>query len=382
MDIKESDKEILRNKHKEEFESIKKELTRNEFVKKVVSQGICPLYFGLDNTERCNTYKISCTKCWLNAVKDITFKGEEEIFKAECIDQGDCLYLTKGKNYQVIQNKEYDNYYDTVNDIGNQDSYKKKRFKIIEKVVESEKMEDKIIKVRCINNGNMEQLALKIGKVYDVIESDDITGAYQILIDDTGRKNMNFSKSWFEKVEDVLIVECVDNGISPKDLTLNKKYKVMVQNEECYLIRDDAGEWAQYSKSRFKLVEPQNEVKEMDFGKVIADIKPNEEYICQDNYIVRCHENGRIEFEAPSGNKIWFDKEDRFEKIEKPKPVTTAEAFKALDEGKIIESTITKDQYKKDVKLYIKLYTEQEKGFGRCINISSLELEGQWLIHE
>ena len=71
---------------------------------------------------------------------------------------------------------------------------------------------------------------------------------------------------------------------------------------------------------------------------------------------------------------------DKFTKIEQPKPVTTAEAFKALDEGKIIESVISKDKYKKINGI---IHIEKEDGdTGRLMYIYRNELEGQWIIHE
>ena len=60
------------------------------------------------------------------------------------------------------------------------------------------------------------------------------------------------------------------------------------------------------------------------------------------------------------------------------KTVSTVEAFKALEEGKIIESLCTHEKYKKD---YIQLSIVVD-GFGyeECENISSAEILDSWMI--
>ena len=63
---------------------------------------------------------------------------------------------------------------------------------------------------------------------------------------------------------------------------------------------------------------------------------------------------------------------DKFTLIEEPKPVTTTEAFKALDEGKIIESVISKDKYKKiNLRLVMTLLQRelQFRGSIRWVNL-------------
>ena len=89
------------------------------------------------------------------------------------------------------------------------------------------------------------------------------------------------------------------------------------------------------------------------------------------------HHTWNKEMVAPL-NEVW--KNFKFIKAEEPKPVSTAEAFKALDEGKIIESVISKDKYKKINGI---IHIEKEDGdTGRLMYIYRNELEGQWLIHE
>jgi hypothetical protein len=319
----------------------------------------------------------------------------EETITAICID--DTIGLTKGKGYQVKQSKEYDNYYELTNDKGEVDTYKKERFEMVVQQIgtdegsnarfcesgnviatingaEGEKMEEKTMKVRCIQKCMEDLEGLTIGKEYPVLE--ECIDYYLI----SNSNNAWYSKKLFEKVEDVLIVECIwsDGTVTP-----NAKYPVIEEYKETYLIKNDLGEEREYYKTDFKPVEPQKEVEELEFRKVISIMKPNEEYICQDNYIIRCHDNGRIEFEAPSGNKIWFDVDDKFIKIE-PKPVTTAEAFKALDEGKIIKSVFSGDEYKmyNEVDDMLLVKNLGAKTFDYAINISADEFIGQWIIIE
>jgi hypothetical protein len=301
------------------IEELTSKFTREEYIRKCSESTqtyLCPRKFGLkDNFPKCSEDIEKCKECVITATKDIKFKGEE--------------------------------------------------------VVEGEKVEE-VIKVRCIKNEKL-KLYLTIDIEYKVIAVN--RDGYHIE-DDAGNEEC-YLKEYFEKVtDDVLMVECIKDS-KPLGITLGKRYKLTKEDEK-YCIINDFGYEAKYNKNCFKPVEPQKEVKEMDFKTVIADIKPNEEYICQDNYIVRCYENRKIEFEAPSGNKIWFDKEDRFEKIE-PKPVTTTEAFKALDEGKIIESVKSNCKYKKEER---GLLIQIENTFLKCGSMSSSELEGQWIILE
>lgn len=338
------------------------------------------------------------------------------------------LGITEGKEYQVKPSK-YANYYELVNDLGQVETYFMDRFKIVktpgekiqefhknnktwfqeamEKVqpkvkeqlqkainnyLEGDKMEDKTIKVRCIENGNMEHEALKIGNVYDAMESEYIKGAYQILIDDTGRKNMNFSKNWFEIVEDVLMVECVDTGLY-EDITKEKQYKVIEEERSMYYIHNDYEVGKTYPKNLFKPIEPQKEIKEYSVMEVlqmpkgtILKLFPYDESegrvivsegVNKNKYLYYiddegCHEEGVI-------ISNWIMDKPRFIKVEEPKPVTTAEAFKALEEGKIIESLKSGDKYRKQNGL---ICAKNLDVYLRTNLIYGSELEGQWIIIE
>lgn len=324
---------------------IAKSIKREDFLEEVSEENSrfeCPSNDGLkDDCSHIGYSKEECKKCWEQAVKDIKFKDD----------------------------------------------------------VEDEKVEDKTIKVRCINNGNMEQEALTIGNEYDAKESVSITGAYEILIDDVGRMYMNFSKSWFEKVEDVLMVECIDNRRWGNDLKLNELYKVNREKGRFYYIGEGEQE-QRYYKSRFKKVEPQKNreytvMELLDFPvetKFYANLQPYatnttvevKEFKTEHGKIkaIICNsideENQKIEF-----TEIWA--KGRYTKVEPPKPVTTSEAFKALEEGKTIES-YDKTRYKIEDG-YISSLSElqRNKGFKNYILVNYInreELQGKWLIIE
>lgn len=227
-------------------------------------------------------------------------------------------------------------------------------------------MEDKIIKVICIDKENCGNICFEIE--YDAIKTEK---GYRIISDYT------YPKEYFKEVkEDTLIVECIDNQEGLSKLIIGEKYKVIDEDNRQYKVVYNKNETIWINKSRFKPVEPQKEIKEYDFRKVVAEIKPNEEYRCQ-NFIVRCLEDNTIEMIAPSKNIIGFMNTDKFIKTEKP--VTTAEAFKALDEGNIIESLITGNKYlKNDCGQLINIKITEK----RQTTMFFEELEGKWTVIE
>jgi hypothetical protein len=178
-------------------------------------------------------------------------------------------------------------------------------------------------------------------------------------------------------------VECIDN----KDvkLTLNKKYTVMEECKGSYLIMQDKGRTTWFSKNRFKPVEPQKEIKEYTVIELLDFPIGTKFKYDQGTIIIVDHEEGNKGTEIVGTNggieltTNWL--KTKFTLIEEPKPVSTSEAFKALEEGETIESLVTHDRYSKGVKtINIELHDEREEGFNKCMNISIAELEGQWII--
>lgn len=340
--------------------------------------------------------------------------------------------LTKDKEYEVKQSKEYEDYYEVMSDLGSIETYKKYRFKIVEgKKMEKgfkvrcinnlegqqhltigkeyiadegfeegyykiendkgtkwnypielfEKVED-VFEVKCIINGQMEQLALTIGKIYYAIDSPTVKGAYQIRIDDLGRKNMNFSKDWFEKVEDVLMVECIDNKGKEHSLTIGKKYKIENETSTVYWVINDNKEKWNYSKDRFKPVEPQKECNKKTYSAVELLDFPVSTKFKNDRTVFEIVEfeegNKGIVIAETKGEMIFSTNllKVKFTKVEEPKQVTTSEAFKALEEGKEIES-FKGYRYKKENN---KIKCTLEVFINKYIDFE--ELENNWIILE
>lgn len=111
------------------------------------------------------------------------FKGQIETHRVKG--------LTEGQIYQVEQSKESEGYYVVLNDAGVKEKYKKERFEI---------MEDKIIKIECVNTGSCGNIELGIG--YDAIENEK---GFRIISD------YNYPKEYFKKVEPQKEYICYNN---------------------------------------------------------------------------------------------------------------------------------------------------------------------------
>ena len=132
-----------------DIKEIAREYTREEFLNEAAKCGslfLCPRYSGLNQKCLSIVYdEKKCRECWKEAVKDITFKGEETQ-TAICINDKTTrdkkikiLGITEGKEYQVKPSR-YANYYELVNDLGQVDTYFMNRFEIIK--TPGEKMQD------------------------------------------------------------------------------------------------------------------------------------------------------------------------------------------------------------------------------------------------
>jgi hypothetical protein len=185
-----------------DINEIAKKMTREEFIEQQSQQVYkpsCPHRFKLtDYFPKCSVKVFDCEECWENAVKGIKFKDD----------------------------------------------------------IEGDKMEDKTIKVRCIDNirGSM---YLTIGKEYEAREYDK--ERYSVIND--REVESVYSKSKFEKITaDILIVECINNSNQKRELTINKKYPVIKVKSKGYLIKNNIGNIEEYNLWRFKPAGPQKEV--------------------------------------------------------------------------------------------------------------------------
>lgn len=311
----------------------------------------------------------------------------EDTIKAVCIDNDTEEYkdykavpkkekvkgLTKDKEYIVKQSKEYEDYYEVMNDLNKIETYKKYRFKI----VGVKDMEDKNIKVIC----KKDFIDFKKNKLY--IAERTTTGAFD-LKDDKGVGNIFYSADFeklFEKVEDVLMVECIDNDRKLLNLTTGKQYPVISEDEIYYKVKNDYGLIREYDKSVFKPVEPQKEEKKEYSAFELLDFPVGTKF--EDDRtifeIVEFEEGNKgIVIAETKGEMIFSTNllKTKFTLIEEPKAVTTSEAFKALEEGKTIESC-KEFKYRKEngkIKCIFEIIPVKVMDFE--------ELEGKWIILE
>lgn len=115
-------------------------------------------------------------------------------------------------------------------------------------------MEDKIIKVRCVDTDNYNYLTLD--KEY---ECENI-GRILTTIKDDANNFKHYPSNLFEKVEDVLMVKCIDNAqLDECILTEGKLYKVIEKGKNTYTVINDDNNKGKYNKIRFKqIAESQN----------------------------------------------------------------------------------------------------------------------------
>ena len=139
------------------------------------------------------------------------------------LDLTDDKLKDKKDKMEIFQKMKSDDLLRIINDKFNTfaDSYKSKftnnyNFNVGDVV---ENLLDKTIKVRCIKNDGIVGQITK-GKEYPVIEESE---EEYLIENDKGKKDTWYKKWLFEKVEDVLIVECI---WSEGTLDIGKKYKV------------------------------------------------------------------------------------------------------------------------------------------------------------
>ena len=182
------------------------------------------------------------------------------------------------------------------------------------------------------------------------------------------------------------MVKCVENKKYIYDnITTGKEYRVLEEDEKTYKIINNDDEEAYYMKDCFKPVEPQKEIKEYTVMEIFQE-EDRTEFKNSRDIIVYPATIGLNKYliDKASGTEIRVSLKllkDKFTLIEEPKPVTTTEAFKALDEGKIIESIVSHAKYFKKDNGKIE-YAEITEDENEQAYIGFEELEGQWIIHE
>jgi len=243
------------------------------------------------------------------------------------------------------------------------------------KDMEENKVEDKTIKVRCMKNVGTTNLTL--GKEYQVVEV-ELEG-YKIINDDESIRR--YHKSLFAEVkEDTLMVECI---WSDGTLECRKIYPIIREENQFYWILNDLDKEKLYSKDMFKPVPKEKEQKEYTLQEVFENIKQGETYIQNtiDKFSITKECGGIRINRLFEGDKdtMWINGKENFIKVEEPKPVSTVEAFKALEEGKTITSVLSNNQYKKyDKDIFASTIGCNE--FHKCDLIYTNEMKNTWII--
>lgn len=125
-------------------------------------------------------------------------------------------------------------------------------------------------------------------------------------------------------------------------------------------------------------------MKKLTFREVIANIKDGE--IWEDeNFVISIEDDGNHEIKIrhkegfDDCSAIFFNPSDKFQL--QRKKYSFAEAFKAYEEGKEIESEFYEYRYKriggKDM-----YFCETEKEWGRNPNFTLKEIKGEWYIND
>lgn len=177
--------------------------------------------------------------------------------KIKCIDNNfEEKYLTIDKIYDVED--EGETLYSIKCDNGEIRAFTKCRFIPVK--------EENKMKVKCINNSDLEEL-LTMNKVYPLMSENKTT----FTIVDNNNELSTFSKRRFIPVEEdnKMKVKCIDNKDIRDCLTIDKIYKVLNETENFYHIIDDKDEKTVYAKNRFIVTE---ESTIIDIANEIAEL--------------------------------------------------------------------------------------------------------------
>lgn len=132
-------------------------------------------------------------------------------------------------------------------------------------------------------------------------------------------------------------VRCIDN-FGCRKLTLGKIYTVINEKEEYYKVENDAGIELLHYKNRFEIVKEGNKM-EKTFREVIADIKEGEVWESE-NTLTQIYTRNDvliIDFKEEVTTEIVKIPVDAKFRL-KRKEYSFDEAFKAYEEGEVVES--------------------------------------------
>lgn len=143
-------------------------------------------------------------------------------------------------------------------------------------------------------------------------------------------------------------IKCVDNALDVLPLTINKIYEVLSERKNTFTILDDKNIRAYYLKERFEIIEEEN-MKQLTFKEVIANIKEDEIWESlnpKSNIKEISLQDWGISLVTRSdigAEDVYFGVNNNTKFRLKRKKYSFAEAFKAYEEGKEIESCVTKE---------------------------------------
>lgn len=173
-------------------------------------------------------------------------------------------------------------------------------------------------------------------------------------------------------------VMCIDNSRGRVALSIGKEYEVNFERANKYRVVNDSGIITEYPKKRFEVIKEENKM-EKTFREVIADIKEGEVWEGRSKYIKRFADGIQIyhKEKGKSTPSMLMSNNDKF-KLQR-KEYSFAEAFKAYEEGKEIESCYSQYKYKKEGRL--DLYSKTESEWYEEDNFEIDEIRGKWHIN-
>lgn len=178
-------------------------------------------------------------------------------------------------------------------------------------------------------------------------------------------------------------VRCIAAGAYSDELTIGKEYEVLAEIGRYYQLKiNDKGQGYQCCvKSRFKVIEEEKEMKEKTFREVIADIKEGEVW---ESHCKRIIGNGAGDFKIENksgegfGSCVAIHGENKYRL--KRKEYTFEEAFKAYENGKVIESCVTGDKYTWNGFTDL-ICKNGADGYSKLKSIYIEEIKGKWYIN-
>lgn len=178
-------------------------------------------------------------------------------------------------------------------------------------------------------------------------------------------------------------VRCIVAEAYSDELTTGKEYEVLAEIGCYYQLKiNDKGQGYQcYIKSRFEVIEEEKEMKEKTFREVIKDIKEGEVW---ESHCKRIIGNGAGDFKIENksgegfGSCVAIHGENKYRL--KRKEYTFEEAFKAYENGKVIESCVTGDKYTWNGFTDL-ICKNGADGYSKLKSIYIEEIKGKWYIN-